>query len=114
MRDVAENVGSLSLGGDGEALMAGGVARGGDDGDFVGEVEFTVHEADVVQLFDESTDGLGLVENFYRWGVDGFTPILTFPRPGGREFLLEEEVPVGLGDDVFGVGEGGSNRAVGH
>ena len=50
--DVAEDEGAVSLGGDDEALMAGGVTRGGDDGDFVGEVEVAIHQADVVQLLD--------------------------------------------------------------
>ena len=49
--DVAEDEGAISLGGDGEALMAGGVARGGDDGDFVSEVKVSINQAEVVQFF---------------------------------------------------------------
>ena len=67
MGDVAEDEGTLALGGDGQALMAGGVARCRDDGDFVGEVEVALHQPEVVQLLEELANGLGLVEDFYGW-----------------------------------------------
>ena len=65
--DVAEDEGTLALGGDGQALMAGGVARGGNDADFVGEIDVTLHQPEVIQLLEELADGLRLVENFYGW-----------------------------------------------
>ena len=109
MGDVAEDEGTLALGGDGQALMAGGVARCRDDGDFVGEVEVALHQPEVVQLLEELADGLGLIEDFHSRRVEVFQ-VIALRCVGGRE----EEIPVGLGDDVFGVGEGGTYGVVWH
>ena len=65
--DVAKDEGTLALGGDGQALMAGGVARGGNDADFVSEIEAALNQPEVIQLLEELADGLRLVENFYGW-----------------------------------------------
>ena len=47
--------------------MAGSMARRRDDGDFVGEIEITIHQTEVVQLLEELANDLGLVEDFYGW-----------------------------------------------
>ena len=68
MGDVAEDEAALALGSNGQALMAGGMARRvGTMADFVGEIEVTLHQPEVVQLLEESAYGLRLVENFYGW-----------------------------------------------
>ena len=72
MGDVAEDEAALALGSNGEALMAGSMARRRDDGDFVGEIEVTLHQPEVVQLLKESAYGLRLVENFYGGWVEVF------------------------------------------
>ena len=72
MGDVAEDEAALALGSNGEALMAGSMARRRDDGDFVGEIEVTLHQPEVVQLLEELADDLRLVKNFYGWWVGVF------------------------------------------